>query len=91
VATFLGLQFYSIDLPACLYQYYSFYHYFHVIQLKVRDGDSPRCTFIVENIFHYPGFLSFQMNLRSALSNSIEDWVGILMEIAFTREPFLLY
>ena len=36
---------------------YSFYHYRSVLQLEIRDGDSPRCSFIVENIFRSPGFL----------------------------------
>jgi hypothetical protein len=33
----------------------SFYHYCSVLQLEVKDGDSPRTTFIVENSFQYPG------------------------------------
>jgi len=33
-----------------------FYHYCSVILLEVRDGDSPRSSFIVEDSFHYPGF-----------------------------------
>jgi len=33
-----------------------FYHYFSVVQIEVRDGDSPRSSFIVENSIHYPGF-----------------------------------
>jgi hypothetical protein len=31
----------------------SFYHYFSVVQLEVRDGDFPYNSFIVENNFHY--------------------------------------
>jgi hypothetical protein len=34
----------------------SFYHSCSVVQLEVRDGDSPRRSFIVENWFPYPGF-----------------------------------
>jgi len=57
VGSFLGLQFYSIDLSVVLVSIqYSFYHYFSVIQLEVRDGDSPRNSCIVEDSFHYPGF-----------------------------------
>jgi hypothetical protein len=33
-----------------------FNHYCSVVQLEIRDGDSPRCSFIVENCFRYPGF-----------------------------------
>ncbi|EDL76152.1 rCG49596 [Rattus norvegicus] len=34
-----------------------FDHHLSVLQLKVRDDDSPRSPFIVENCFCYPGFL----------------------------------
>jgi hypothetical protein len=55
VGSFLGLQFYSFDLPACLCTPvpYSFYHYCSVIQFEVRDGYSPS-SFTVENSFHCP-------------------------------------
>jgi len=56
VGSFLGLQFYSIDLPACLCTNTSFYHYCPIMQLEVRDGDSPRSSFIVEDSFRYFGF-----------------------------------
>jgi hypothetical protein len=52
----------------------SFYHNCSVVQLEVRDGDSPKGSFIVENSFRYLGFfLFFQMNLRIALSNSVKN------------------
>ena len=59
MGSFLGLQFYSTDLPAChcsntmliLITKCS------VVQFKVRDGDSPRSSFIFENSFHYPVFV----------------------------------
>ena len=39
-----------------LYQYHAvFYHYCSVVQLEVRDGDSSRDSFIVENHFQYAG------------------------------------
>ena len=60
----------------------SFYHNFLVVQLEVRDSDSARSSFIVENSFCYPRFLLFQMNLQIALSNSVKYCVGILMGIA---------
>ena len=34
----------------------SLYHYFSLVQLEVRDGDSPEFSLIIENCFHYPGF-----------------------------------
>jgi hypothetical protein len=47
VGSFLGLQFYSIDLPAFLCTNTTqFYHNCSVRQLEVRDGDSPRISFI---------------------------------------------
>ena len=33
-----------------------FYHYCSVVQLEVKDGDSPRNSFIFENSFCYPVF-----------------------------------
>jgi hypothetical protein len=36
----------------------SFYHYCSVIQLEVRDGDSPRISFLVKNCFGYPQCLT---------------------------------
>jgi hypothetical protein len=35
---------------------YNFYYYCSVIQLEVRDCDSPRNSLIVENSFHSLGF-----------------------------------
>jgi hypothetical protein len=52
----------------------------------VRHGDSTRGSFIIEKSFCYPRFLLFQMNLQIALSNSLKNWVGILMRIAL-MEP----
>jgi hypothetical protein len=40
----------TVPVPCC------FYHNCSVVQLKVRDGDSPRSSFIIENSFCYPGF-----------------------------------
>jgi hypothetical protein len=62
-----------IYLPVTVLIQCGFYHHFSVVQLEVRDGDSPRSSFIVENSFHYPGFLLFQMNLQIALSNSVKN------------------
>ena len=60
----LGLQFYPIDLPACLYSstiqffficfvLFCFNHNCSVVELEV---NSPRSSFIAENSFCYPGF-----------------------------------
>jgi hypothetical protein len=35
----------------------SFYHNCSVVQLEVRHGDSPRSSFIAENVFCYPRFV----------------------------------
>ena len=80
VGLFLGLQFYSIDLPACFCtNKLFFYHYCSLIQLKVSDGDSP---IIVRTAFGILDFLCFHMKLRIALSTSVKNCVGILMGIA---------
>ena len=51
----------------------SFYHNCSVVQLEVRDGDSSRRSFILENSCCYPRVLLFQMNLEIALSNSVKN------------------
>jgi len=52
VGSFLGLQFYSIDLPVCLCTNTMWlYHCCSVVYLEVRDGNSPGSSFIVENGF----------------------------------------
>jgi hypothetical protein len=70
MGSFLGLQFYYIDLPVChctstmeffgvfvcLFVLFFLNHNCSVIQLEVRDGDSTRGSFIVENSFCYPRF-----------------------------------
>jgi hypothetical protein len=58
----------SVTLPVPC----SFYHNCSVVQLEVRNGDSTRGSFFVENSFCSPKFLLFQMNLQIALSNSEE-------------------
>jgi hypothetical protein len=45
-----------IFLPVSLSISCSVYHYFSVIQLEVREDDSSRSSFIVENSFCYPEF-----------------------------------
>jgi hypothetical protein len=55
VGSFLGLQFYPIDLPVCCCSN-SFYHNCSVVQIEIRYGDSTRDSFIVENSFCYPTF-----------------------------------
>jgi hypothetical protein len=62
--TFLDLQFYSTDLPAChctntmqgFFLFFFFNHYCSLVQLEVRDGNSLSHSFIIENSFHYSGF-----------------------------------
>ena len=70
-----------IFLPVSVPILSSFYHYCSEIQLEARDGDSSRSSLIVENSFCYPRFLLFQLNLQTAFSNSMKNWVGIVMGI----------
>ena len=43
-----------IYLPVSVTMSCSFYHNCSVMQLEVRESDSPRSSFIVENSFRYP-------------------------------------
>ena len=52
MGSFLVLNHESIDLPACL----SLYHYSSEVQFEIRDGDSFKTSFMVENSFCCPGF-----------------------------------
>jgi hypothetical protein len=74
----ISLVYLSVTVPVPC----SFYHNCSVLQLEVRNGDSTKGSFIVENSFGILGFLLFQMNLKIALSNSVKNRFGILMEIA---------
>jgi hypothetical protein len=57
VGSFLGLQFYSIDLSAChCTTTMQFLSGLLCVELEVTDGDSTRRSFIVENSIRYPGF-----------------------------------
>jgi hypothetical protein len=66
-----------------------FNHYCSVIQLEVRDGDSPRSFLLLRTIFTILCFLLFQKNLQIAYSNSTKSWVGILVALAQTDQKEL--
>ena len=53
VGSFLDLQSYSIDLPAC---HYTNTMQFLTLLLEVWDTNFSRSSFTVENSFSYPGF-----------------------------------
>ena len=61
IAVWVCLQVFNsiplIFLPITVPISCSFYHYCPVVQIEFRDRGSHRSSFIVENIFHYPGFL----------------------------------
>ena len=68
----------SVSIPC------TFYHDCSVIQLEVRDSDSPRISFIIENSFHYPVLFCFTFFvIPDEFANcSMKNSVGILMGIA---------
>lgn len=94
MGSFLGHILFYWSTCLSLYQYHEgfllllFNHYCSVVQLEIRDGDFPRCSFIVEIVFAILGFLLFQMHLRIALFNSMKNWVGNLMGIALMTVAF---
>jgi hypothetical protein len=59
VDSFLNLQFYSIDLPACRYTKTTFSHSCSVVYFEVRDGDSPDVLLLVRIIFAILGFIFY--------------------------------
>jgi hypothetical protein len=68
------------------------YHYCPVVQLEVRDSDSPRCSFIFKNgfrqggfIFIYLFFLVFSHEIESCSFHDLKDCVGILMGITLNQ------
>jgi hypothetical protein len=60
----------------------SFYDNCFLLQLEVRDDDSPDVLLLLRIVLAILGFLLFQMILRIALSNSMKKGVRILMVIA---------
>ena len=81
VGLFLGLSFNSIDQSVCFYtntmQFLSL-----LLCSKVRDGDTPSCSFIVKNCFHYSVFLAFPDEFENCSFMFLKNCVGILMGIA---------
>jgi hypothetical protein len=62
----------SIDLSISVLPIpYDFYHYCSLIDLEIRDGDSPKSAFIVENYFALMDFLLFHMKLKIAPSTQM--------------------
>ena len=51
---------------------------FLVVHLKIKDDDTSRSSFIVQDSFSYPGF-GFVLSV--VLSKSVRNCVGILMRI----------
>ena len=62
VSTFLGCLFYSIDEPFCFYTNTTqFSSLCFVVELEVRDGDSSRSSFNVQDCFEYLEFFSYEI------------------------------
>ena len=59
---------------------YSLCHYCSVPKLEVRDVESPSCSFIVKNCFHYLQFLFVHVKLRIALFVSLKNLLEICEE-----------
>ena len=60
----IPLFYMSVSIPIPCF----FPHYCSVVEFEVKDGDSPRSSFIVDNSFAILGFLFIQMNLKISLS-----------------------
>jgi hypothetical protein len=95
VFNFVPLIFLPISV---LYSFFFKSLFFPVIQLEVRDGYSPRISFIVENSFWYPRIFSYsrwfwELLLLTLWSIELEVWWGLhwICRLLSTRWPFLLY
>jgi hypothetical protein len=78
------MQFFFVAAAAffCLFfVLFCFYHYCSVILLEVKNGNSPRSSFIVQENFVILGHLLFQMNLQIVLSNSMKN-----LSVIFDRD-----
>ena len=82
---FLVLQFYSVDLPACLC-IHNIQFIFILIALYycMRSGKviPKELLLLLKIVFTILGILLPWVNFKIALSNSMNNWVGILMGIA---------
>ena len=63
----------SVPIPC------SFYHCCSVVQLEVRDDDSPRSSFIVQDCFGYLGFI-FSYDIESFSLKLCWNFDGVCIE-----------
>ena len=79
MGSFLCLQFYSIDLPAC--HCTNTMRFLTLLLGNIAWGQGywfpPEFPLLLRIVLTILGFLLFQMNLRIAFSNSMKNWVGI--------------
>ena len=84
VGSFLGLQFYYIDLPACLcantVQVFIVIAWYYSLRSEMMTP--PEVLSLLSIVFTILIILFFKMNLQIVLFNSVKNCVGILMEIA---------
>jgi hypothetical protein len=62
------------------------YYYFSVVQLEIRDGDTSRSSFIVQNCFNYPRFFGFpyevenwSLKVPANSASNFNNWVSRLV------------
>ena len=79
-----GFQFYSLDLPACLYT--NTMQFLSLLPCNTAWGQVwcfPRSSYIVENRFFNHGYFCYSKWIcKSVFFNSIKNWFGILMGIS---------
>ena len=96
IGMWIYFRFFNSSPLICLslYQSCGFNYYCSVVHLEVRDGDSTRRSFIVENSFHYPGILLFQWSWEllflSLWRIELEVWWGLqwICRLLLVRCPF---
>jgi hypothetical protein len=83
VDSFLVLQLYSFDLPAYLCTITVQFLSLLLCNIAWDKGwwFPPDVLLLLRIVFTIQRFLFFEMNLQIALSNSMKNWIGILMMV----------
>ena len=57
-----------------------------IVQFEVRDCDASRSSYIIQGCFGCPGFFAFPYEVEYYFLKSVENFAGILVDIALNLE-----